>query len=141
MIKRYNQFIKENNDEFMEEPSFETKGRLAEEDLEQEFDQLEEPIQSEEYGEEEEAGDIYTNRLKELAEKLGTEVIDGKIDYNGETIIFPSETEMYHVGKKKFKTADEVVKFLEGSENKTQELPESEEEIAESKSYKNRFKI
>lgn len=141
MIKRYNQFIKE-NDEFMEEPSFEeTEGRLAEEDLEQEFDQLEEPIQSEEYDEEEEAGDIYTNRLKELAEKLGTEVIDGKIDYNGETIIFPSETEMYHVGKKKFKTADEVVKFLEGSENKTQELPESEEEIAESKSYKNRFKI
>jgi hypothetical protein len=134
MIKRYNQFIKE-NDEFMEEPSFEeTEGRLAEEDLEQE------PIQSEEAGEEEEAGDIYTNRLKELAEKLGTEVVDGKIDYNGQTIIFPSETEMYHVGKKKFKTADEVVEFLEGSENKTQELPEPEE-VAESKSYKNRFKI
>ena len=141
MIKRYNQFIKE-NDEFMEEPSFEeTEGTLAEEDLKQELDQSEEPMQSEEAGEEEEAGDIYTNRLKELSEKLGTEVVDGKIDYNGQTIIFPSETEMYHVGKKKFKTADEVVDFLEGTENKTQELPEPEEEIAESKSYKNRFKI
>lgn len=143
MIKRYNQFIKE-NDEFTE-PSFEeTEGRLADEDLEQELNNqgdVEEGDVEETVEGEEEAGDIYTNKLNELAEKLGTEVVDSKIEYNGQSIIFPSETEMYHVGKKKFKTADEVVDFLEGSQNKTQELPESEEEISESKSYKNRFKI
>lgn len=138
MIKRYNQFIKE-NDEFNEEPSFEeTEGRLAEEDLNDEMTESPEELNMDG---EEEGGDIYANKLKELADKLETEVVDGSVDFEGEKIIFPSETEMYHVGKKKFKTADEVVDFLKGNKNKAQELPEPEEELVESKSYKNRFKI
>lgn len=138
MIKRYNQFIKENDG--FEEPSFEeTEGRLAEEDLNQEMDSIDQEnnIEFEEEGE-----DVYSSKLQELADKLGTEVVDGKVEYEGKTIIFPSETEMYHIDKKKFKTSDEVVDYLQGSENKMQELPEEGmEEVAESKSYKNRFKI
>jgi hypothetical protein len=122
MIKRYNQFVKQVN-ENIEEPSFEeTEGRLAAQDLEAELDNFEEE-------EEEEAGDIYQKRLQEVADLLGVEVIDNKVIFNNEEIIFPSETEMYHVGKKKFKTADEVVKYLQG-----------EEVTTESKSYKNRYK-
>lgn len=141
MIKRYNQFIKE-NDDFMEEPSFEeTEGRLAAEDLDQEMDSFNnEPENSEEF--EEEGEDLYASKLQELADKLGTEVVNGKVEFEGKTVIFPSETEMYHIDKKKFKTSDEVVDYLQGSENKMQELPEeSEQEVVESKSYKNRFKI
>lgn len=122
MIKRYNQFVKQVN-ENIEEPSFEeTEGRLAAQDLEAELDNFEEE-------EEEEAGDIYQKRLQEVADLLGVEVIDNKVIFNNEEIIFPSETEMYHVGKKKLKTADEVVKYLQG-----------EEVTTESKSYKNRYK-
>lgn len=140
MIKRYNQFIKE-NDDFMEEPSFEeAEGRLAAEDLDQEMDSFNnEPENYEEF--EEEGEDLYASKLKELADKLGTEAVNGKIEFEGKTIIFPSETEMYHVDKKKFKTSDEVVDYLQGSENKMKEPKELQQEVIESKSYKNRFKI
>jgi hypothetical protein len=124
MIKRYNQFIKE-NDDFMEEPSFEeTEGVLAAEDLEKEMDTFNnEPDNSEEF---EEVEDLYASKLQELADKLGTEVVNGKVEYKGKTIIFPSETDMYHVDDKKFETSDDVVNYLEGGLN-------------ESKSYKNRY--
>lgn len=125
MIKKYNQFIKE-NDDFMEESSFEeTEARLAAEDLEKEMDTFNnEPDNSEEF--EEEVEDLYASKLQELADKLGTEVVNGKVEYKGKTIIFPSETDMYHVDDKKFETSDDVVNYLEGGLN-------------ESKSYKNRY--
>lgn len=126
MIKKYNQFIKE-NDEFIDDS-------IEEIDDDQEIGELNNTDIEEG---EEEAGDIYSNKLKELAQKLGVELEDGKLEYEGQEIIFPSETEMFHVNRKKFKTSDEVVDFLQG--NKTQELPE--EELTESKSYKNRFRI
>jgi hypothetical protein len=125
MIKKYNQFIKE-NDDFMEESSFEeTEARLAAEDLEKEMDTFNnEPDNSEEF--EEEVEDLYASKLQELADKLGTEVVNGKVEYKGKTIIFPSETDMYHVDDKKLETSDDVVNYLEGGLN-------------ESKSYKNRY--
>jgi hypothetical protein len=105
------------------------------------------------YGEEEEeGGDMYMVKLQELANKLNTEVVseeDGPnyVEYNGQKVIFPSETEMYHVGKKKFKTADEVVNYLEGgsllggpeSSHTVHDRRMGEEEMMpefESKSYK-----
>lgn len=122
MIKKYNQFVKGVN-ENIDEPSFEeTEGKLASQDLEAELSNFEEE-------EEEEAGDIYQKRLQEVADLLGSEVVDNKVIYNNEEIIFPSETEMYHVGKKKFKTAEEIVKYLQ-----------EQEVTKESKSYKNRYK-
>jgi L-lactate utilization protein LutC len=163
MIKKYNQFVNERvNEEFESEEEFDTNQQeheLANRDLEDEFKDLEsdvkeapiEDLESEEMEEEmeEEGGDVYTNKLQEVADKLGSEVTNGKVEYNGQKIIFPSETEMFHVGNKKFKTADEVVSFIEGESNKLadKEFDEMDEDeryamkVGESKSYKNTRKF
>jgi len=74
------------------------------------------PAKMEVEQEEEEGGDKYKKIITDLAAQLGAEVSeDGTIDYNGQKINFYSETDMFHVGKKKFKTADEVVSYLETS--------------------------
>jgi hypothetical protein len=65
------------------------------------------------FEDEEEGFDIYKTKMEELAKLLGVEVDEtNKISFEGKEIIFPSETEMYHVDKKKFKTAQEVVDYL-----------------------------
>lgn len=105
MIRKYNDFVKQKVNENINEPSFEeTEGKLAAQDLEAELSNFEE--------EEEEAIDIFKKRLEDLAKLLGVEVTDNKVIYNDKEIIFPSETEMYHVDRKKFKTAEEVVDYL-----------------------------
>lgn len=152
MIKKYNQFVKENMDlnTGFEEEEGDFSPELGDE---LGYDEEEgQNVVTDEYEEEEqpeEEGDIYQNRLQELSSALGTEVEDGKIMYNGKKIIFPSETEMFHVDGKKFKTVEEVVNYLEGSEERpsTQmerdlvEEPEMELELQESKSYKNTRKF
>lgn len=129
MIKKYNQFIKE-NDEFIDDTMEETQDDMIQGDQDIENNTMEEEA-------EEEAGDIYTSKLKELSKKLGVDIEDGKLEYKGKEIIFPSETEMYHVDRKKFKTSDEVVDFLQGNKEKESQ----QKNITESKSYKNRFKL
>lgn len=62
---------------------------------------------------EEEDSYIGTKMLNDLARKLGTEVVDGSINYEGNKINFFSETEKFHIGKKKFATVEEVLAFLE----------------------------
>jgi hypothetical protein len=86
MIKKYNQFSKKRINE-------NTAGVVADRN-------------------EDSSVDIYELKLKELSDLLGVEAIDNKIQFKGEEIIFPSETEMYHVGKHKFKTAAEVAKYF-----------------------------
>ena len=99
MIKRYNQFVKQRINENI--------------DMEEEVMEMEDEMDSE-MEDEEEGFDIYKTKMEELAKMLGTEVDEtNKISYEGKEIIFPSETEMYHVDKKKFKTAQEVVDYLE----------------------------
>lgn len=101
------------------------------------------------YGEEEEEGeDLYAKSLQRLADMLGVEVENGSVNYEGKKIIFPAETEMYHVDKKKFRTAEEVVNYLESSVEKpemsrqdkevvdNQAIEDLEMEFKESKSYK-----
>lgn len=121
MIKKYNQFVNDRINEDVE--NFEDdldinqqEPELADNELEEELDEFENESEEEEM--EEEGGDVYNAKLQEVADKLGAEVSNGKVEYNGKKIIFPSETEMYHVGNKKFKTADEVVSFLEGESNR-----------------------
>lgn len=100
MIKKYFTFINEDynsqsiidNDEFSQELTSD----YSQDDYETESDNL----------------DFYKSKLNELSEKLGEPVIDGAINYNGYKIIFPSETGMFHVNDKTFKTSDEVVVFL-----------------------------
>ena len=69
---------------------------------------------------------IGTKMLNELADKLGVKVVDGAINYNGTKINFFSETEKFHIGKKKFATVDEVVNFLE---KETPKVDNSEKEM------------
>ena len=160
MIKRYNQFVNERvNEEFEGEfpDTNQQESELAARELEGELDEFEGEVSDnldmeEEEQMEEEGGDLYQRKLQELANILGTEVEDGKLMYDGKKIIFPSETEMYHVGNKKFKTADEVVNFLEGGSNEIKadepavepemNLEEEPElELQESKSYRNSRKF
>lgn len=109
MIKRYNQFVNGRINENIEEVEADLDTDL-EQDLDQELDNL--PTEDIDIEEEEEAGDIYTKKLQEVAELLGAQVEGGKVNFEGKEIIFPSETEMYHVDKKKFKTTQEVVDYL-----------------------------
>ena len=160
MIKRYNQFVNERvNEEFEEEfdeiDTNQQESDLAARDLEEELGEtdVEANFDDEEEQMEEEGGDLYQSKLQEVATKLGVEVEDGKVMYNGKKIIFPSETEMYHVGGKKFKTSDEVVDYLEGStdlentpnmeigEESNDLVEEPEMELQESKSYRNTRKF
>lgn len=162
MIKKYNQFLKDKtNEEFVFDkvPTFggEFAGTetaptkpVTKPDVKPDTDTrpvppslipdegnspLESPAKAE-FEVEEEGGDVYTNKLKELADSLGVEVVDNSVEYNGKKIIFPSETEKYQIEgiKKGFNTIDEVLKEL-GSEEVVNNEEELEEKF-ESKSYK-----
>ena len=84
----------------------------------------------------EEEGNEYNGQkmMQELSNKLNTEILpDNSIEYNGQKINFFSETEKFHVGKNKFKTADEVVNFLNANETPTNSAEEPlEDEFNES---------
>jgi hypothetical protein len=147
MIKRYNQFVKERIDENIDEDEdlgFATHDGSFDGD-DSDFDEMDDneisnskelPIEVEEDNfEEEEEGDIYSAKMNQLAQMLGTEVTDtNTIEYDGKQVIFPSETEMYHVDNKKFKTAEEVANYLDSSTNVKNEVEEME--LQESKSYR-----
>lgn len=136
MIKKYNQFVKnklnENQEDFIDDinPGFdeEEEGDFTTQEVNPGFDEEEgDSMLGEE--EEEEGGDLFKEKLKKLAKLLGTEVTNNEINYNGERIIFPSETEMFHVGKKKLKTAEEAYEYLQ--------VRNKREDLRESKSYRN----
>ncbi len=164
MIKRYNEFLKgKTNEEFVMDPL--TQPLPGETEIQTPVKTpLEEPLppslipdEAEEnapakafFGEEEEeGGDIYQKNLNQLANLLKSQVVGGVINYNGKKITFPSETDMFHVDKKKFKTAEEVVAYLDSQLPKEEIRDEMDslkddnlidqlemEEKFESKSYK-----
>jgi hypothetical protein len=148
MIKKYNQFVKDINEEFemgQEQPSPVTKPAepttvpdtptrprptrpgITPTEIPSEDDA---PLAYHHGEEEEEGNDVYTANLQKLASMLGTEVEDNSINYEGHKIIFPSETEMYHIvgDKNKFKTAQEVIDYLESSTS-SKMTPEEENEM------------
>lgn len=100
MIKKFKDYLKENVEE-IEAP--------VKTELDNKMDQIES-----EFGEEDSEEYIGNKLMAELADKLGVEVEDGQINYDGRLVNFYSETEMFHVDKKKFKTPDEVVEYLTG---------------------------
>ncbi len=69
-------------------------------------------MDDEEMGEEEGYEYKGTLLMKELADRLGSKVVNNSIDYNGKKINYFSETEAFHVDKMKFETVDEVVDYL-----------------------------
>ena len=118
MIKKYNQFVKEKtNEEFVfdrEMPTMspETKPVVKPEvkpDVRPETnprpvapsiipDEGNSPLESPAKAQmEEEAGDIYASKLRELSDYLGAEVENNMINYKGHKITFPSETEKYQI--------------------------------------------
>lgn len=165
MIKRYSQFVKNKINEDMVPPA-NVAPMSSEEDaeieqLEGELPKAEGPIEDEELGTEQEGGDVYSDNLNTLSELLpGSTVSNNSVIYKEKTILFPSETfndetgeGIFHVDKKKFKTAQEVADYLLASES-TEEISD-EREVSdqqavedlemtmqkESKSYRNTRKF
>jgi hypothetical protein len=91
---------------------------------------------------EEEQEDFYAGKLKELAMALGLDVDavqNNKLEFEGKEIIFPSETEKFHVDRKKFDTVDQVISYLEGGVTPKAPRLEDEDRIDpefEAKSYR-----
>jgi hypothetical protein len=125
MIKRYTDFVKGKvNEDFEMEHEVEAP-EMDMHETEMDNTEMEESELPEEEGGEYEG----QKKMAELAEMLGTEVIDNKIEHDGKTINFFSETESFHVDNKKFKTAEEVVNYLEKST--TPEHTHSHHEVEE----------
>lgn len=83
-----------------------------------------------------------TRKMRELAEMLGSEVVENKIEYQGKTINFFSETNKFHIGKEKFETPQEVVEYLQSQgveENSPEVVGEEEMELQESRRYIKKF--
>ena len=161
MIKRYNQFIKENktNEEYeysteVDTPSLPALGQRAEATPSEApiMDEMPEEMT----GEVEEVGvDKYTDALQKLADAAGVEYdsVDKSVVIDGKKITFPTETEKYHVEgvKKPFATLEEVLAYFENgvSPQARQEVRDEMSSIAdeevldrqeqfESKSYKSK---
>jgi hypothetical protein len=106
MIKKYNQFVKGKvNEKFaMDEPPMD----------EPSMDSMDEPSMEQDSMEEEGGEYMGTQMLQNLADALGTEVVDNSVEHNGKKVNFYSETEMFHVDKKKFDTVEDVVNYVGG---------------------------
>ena len=83
--------------------------------------------------------DFYASQLNNLAIALGLDedaVVDNTLEYEGKEIIFPSETEKFHVDGKKFNTVEDTVAYLQGNKS----VPKLEDDRIdpefEAKSYK-----
>ena len=161
MIKRYNQFVKENktNEEYeyyteVDTPSLPALGQRAEATPSEA--PLMDEMPEEMTGEVEEVGvDKYTDALQKLADAAGVEYdsVEKSVVIDGKKITFPTETEKYHVEgvKKPFATLEEVLAYFENgvSPQARQEVRDEMSSIAdeefldrqeqfESKSYKSR---
>lgn len=163
-LKKYGQFIKEGNtpdfdidndeiepttyhsdnsihDENDEELDDEEFINHEEEEYDTEEDSMD-PMRYEETEDGEEEGYQYdgAKRLAELADKLGTEVVNNTVEHNGKIIHFYSETNMFHVDGQKFKTADEVIEFIGGydsiNDDDIEEIEPQQTEIVESKRHR-----
>jgi len=124
MIKKYNQFVSSRvNENFSDEDIHTDLNPIAEEPEMEEAPEMEEVEEAPELPEEEGGEYMGQKMMADLASELGAEIgTDGSINHNGKKINFYSETEMFHVDKKKFKTADEVINYLGSApDNKSME--------------------
>lgn len=92
---------------------------VEEEDSEEEDREYEE----EEVQEEEEEAYQYigVKLMNELSQRLGSDIINNQITYDGKIINYFSETECFHIGSEKFETVDDVVDYLTQGENGEEE--------------------
>ena len=145
MIKKYNQFVKENVNEDFQMSGDATEIAPAEPITKPDTTERPKtdrpspfrkdrtspiPAPAKAFKEEEENGDEYigTKMMAELSNRLGVGISqDGSIDYQGQKVNFFSETEKFHIGKEQFDTVDDVVDYLE-VENPTDEVDEISDE-------------
>jgi hypothetical protein len=144
MIKRYNDFVKE---EFVMGSQTETKPMpTTAPTREREIEKRPMPTRPSvipsrkpgvedaplAYSDNEYVGDYI---IKDLASKLGPDAIlkGNSIKYKGFDINYYSETEKIHIGKNKFATADEALEFLKGKEEVKEDKLDPE---FEAKNYK-----
>lgn len=81
---------------------------------------------------EEEGTYIGAEMLQNLADALGTEVMDNAVEYEGKKVNFYSETEKFHVDKKKFATVQEVVDYLTGGQpSHSEKIEKMEDQLDE----------
>jgi hypothetical protein len=66
--------------------------------------------------EEEEEGHEYegTKLMKELADKLGTNIVNNEINFDGKKVNFFSEDEKFHIDNKKFDSVEDAFDYLTG---------------------------
>jgi hypothetical protein len=90
----------ESGDESGEEPGddIENQEEFGDDTIEDEFED-DEPYEGE-------------SMMRQLADKLGVEVINNEIKFDGHTINFFSETRKLHIGEQKFRSVEEVLDFL-----------------------------
>ena len=82
---------------------------------------------------------IGTKKMKELVNKLGPDakLENNTIYYDDKEINFYSETEMFHIGRNRFKEVEDVLKFLGVDENEPdEEFEERMDPEFEAKSYR-----
>ena len=140
IIKKFNQYIKENIDKGLEDDDFPIEGSdldaieemesdLEDDDFEDDFEDLDDSEDDDteirEYEEEEEEEEAHqyigSQLMNELAEKLGVEVINNEIQYDGKKINYFSETECFHVDNKKFETIEDILEYLSDSDDSDEE--------------------
>ena len=146
IIKKFGQYVKENinqdknsnfeDDDFpiegtdldaieeMESEDLNDVDDIGDEDFDDEDFDDDEDIEDREYEEEEvqeEEEEAYqyigTQLMSELASKLGVEVSNNEIDYEGKKINYFSETECFHINGNKFDSIDEVIEYLQSDTN------------------------
>lgn len=136
IVRKFNEFVKNRVNEDVEpienptadSPELEVGlDATAAAEADDQSNLIDEP---EENWEEEESGEYEgTKLMKELAEVLGAEVTNNEIDYNGHKIHYYSETEAFHVDRKKFENIEEVVAYLEGEGEQHNHSHENEPEL------------
>jgi len=131
MIKKYNQFVSSRvNENFSDEDIHTDLNPITEEPEMEEAPEMDEVEEAPELPEEEGGEYMGQKMMVDLASELGVEIgTDGSINHNGKKINFYSETEMFHVDKKKFKTADEVINYL-GSAPDNKSIEENDDMLA-----------
>lgn len=94
------------------------------------FDDKETYDQEDEFDDEpheEEEGEYKGGRMmKELASKLGAQIVENEIQYGGHTVTCPSEDDIFRIGKRKFRGVEDIYNFLKSGSKGGSEVPVTE---------------
>ena len=123
-LKKYNQFVNEEltpfaneieSQEILDAPEEEIENTEVE-NTEIEKEEPKEVVSMNVEEEEEEEGSHYhgTLKMKELAQKLGAEIVNNEINFDGKKVNFYSEDEKFHIDNKKFDSVEDAFDYLTG---------------------------